>query len=39
VTVLDRKKLEQVAGDGYGLAELEYARLMAPDACFQADGG
>jgi CRP-like cAMP-binding protein len=38
VTVLDRKKLEQVAGDGYGLAELEYARLMAPDAYFQADG-
>jgi hypothetical protein len=29
VTVLDRAKLEQVAGESYGVAEAEYARLMA----------
>jgi CRP-like cAMP-binding protein len=29
VTVLDRAKLERVAGESYGVAEAEYARLMA----------
>jgi CRP-like cAMP-binding protein len=28
VTVLDRAKLEEVAGDSYGVAEAEYARLI-----------
>jgi len=28
VTVLDRAKLEQVAGESYGVAEAEYVRLM-----------
>jgi CRP-like cAMP-binding protein len=28
VTVLDRAKLEQVAGESYGVAEAEYARLI-----------
>ena len=29
ITVLDRTKLEEVADDAYGLAEAEYARVMA----------
>jgi len=29
VTVLDRAKLEQVAGESYGVAEAEYARLIS----------
>jgi CRP-like cAMP-binding protein len=29
ITVLDRTKLEEVADDTYGLAEAEYARVMA----------
>src|SRR5215207_1820762 len=28
ITVLDRAKLEEVAGDSYGVAEAEYARLI-----------
>jgi CRP-like cAMP-binding protein len=28
ITILDRKTMEQVADDGYGLAEAEYARLI-----------
>ena len=39
VTVLDRTKLEQVAGDGYGIAEMEYARLMVRSASPEADEG
>ena len=31
VTVLDRAKLEGVAGDSYGVAEAEYTRLMGLD--------
>jgi hypothetical protein len=38
VTVLDRKKLELVAGDSYGISELEYARLMTPNVFSEADG-
>jgi CRP-like cAMP-binding protein len=38
VTVLDRTKLEQVAGDSYGIAEMEYARLMTRNASSEADG-
>lgn len=30
ITVLDREKLEGLAGDGYGPAEAEYERLIAP---------
>jgi CRP-like cAMP-binding protein len=29
VTILDRAKLEQVAGESYGVSEAEYARLIA----------
>jgi CRP-like cAMP-binding protein len=29
VTILDRAKLEEVAGESYGVAETEYARLIA----------
>jgi CRP-like cAMP-binding protein len=33
ITILDRKAMEQVADDGYGLPEAEYARLIGgPDA-------
>ena len=28
ITILDRKTMEQVADDGYGLPEAEYARLI-----------
>ena len=31
ITVIDRDKLEDLAGDAYGLAETEYERLMAQD--------
>jgi CRP-like cAMP-binding protein len=30
VIILDREKLEELAGDSYGLAEAEYRRLIAP---------
>ncbi len=30
ITVLDRDKLTQIAGEGYGLAEAEYDRLLQP---------
>ena len=30
VTILDRSKLIEMAADGYGLAEAEYARLLGP---------
>ena len=30
VTIRDRKRLEELAGDGYGLAEAEYRRLIGP---------
>lgn len=35
VTILDRHKLEELAGEGYGRAEAEYRRLIAP---FGKDG-
>jgi hypothetical protein len=30
VIILDRHKLEKLAGDGYGRPEAEYRRLLAP---------
>lgn len=30
VIILDRRKLEELAGDGYGRPEAEYRRLIAP---------
>jgi len=36
VIVLDRERLEELAGDGYGIAEAEYRRLIAP---FGGQGG
>lgn len=30
VVIRDRAKLEELAGDGYGLAEAEYRRLIGP---------
>lgn len=30
VTILDRARLREIAGDSYGLAEREYSRLIAP---------
>jgi hypothetical protein len=30
VLILDRDKLEDLAGDGYGQPEKEYCRLIAP---------
>ncbi|MEA1083181.1 MAG: Crp/Fnr family transcriptional regulator [Sphingomonas sp.] len=30
VVILDRQKLEELAGDGYGQPEAEYSRLIAP---------
>jgi hypothetical protein len=30
VVILDRQKLEELAGDGYGQPETEYSRLIAP---------
>lgn len=30
IVILDRAKLEELAGDGYGQAEAEYRRLIAP---------
>lgn len=30
VVILDRRKLEELAGDGYGPPEAEYSRLIAP---------